>query len=83
MRDSTYRMTFVSTPQSFLEQITIISTVFSETTKETAIAKIDALNGDYALLKAEKEDFETIQTHKTINDAFLFHNKEVNKFLEL
>lgn len=66
-------MKSVITPVSTFKLIKIVSTIVDEWRNETAVAEIDALNSSNALMIANADEFKTIKTHKTEQEAIDYH----------
>ena len=76
-------------PPTFLKPCLLISTLFINNRKETAIAFVSALNAGHALemfyqkdyyAKENRSKFILIKKHKTLNSAINFHIKLAKQF---
>ena len=76
-------------PPTFLKPCIIISTLFVDNYKETAVAFVSALNSNHALgmfyqkddyAEKNKSKFIPIKKHKTLNSAINFHIKLAKQF---
>lgn len=77
-------------PPSFLKPCLIVSTLFTDKLKETAICFVEALNSDHALEEVyqdkknnsylKRSEFIPIKQHKTLNSAINYHIKLAKTF---
>jgi len=68
-------------PSTFLRPCLVISTLYTDKLKETAVAFVEALNGQHAMSViyskdevSKKSEFIPIKQHKTMADAVKFHS---------
>jgi len=75
------RVTFI-TPNSFLEPIKVISTVFSffHNRGETAIAEVYTLN--YFTIDLRELDYKFVKKHESEEEALEFHEKLCRKMIK-
>lgn len=69
-------------PPTFMKPCLVISTLYTDSTKETAIAFVNSLNASHAIemiyqkddyAKKNRTDFIPIKKHKRLNNAIKYH----------
>ncbi len=73
-------------PPTFMKPVLVISTIFTDGLKETAVSFVEALNGQHALhvlfeekSLSKKSAFIPIKKHKTIASALKYHGSLITK----